>query len=135
MFPSVSNTANPQEEFKKIQERIQEQKKKLSETMQRESSVLNELDNVNLKLSKVETDLRKNAGKPSGKQKRGIETVNSEIAATRESLGKQKDWLARKLRVMQRYGYAGDMVMVLMSAEDISQTIEGLEVPGKSDAL
>ena len=49
--------------------------------------------------------------------------MNKEIAATRESLGKQKDWLARKLRIMQRYGYAGDMVMILMSAEDISQTM------------
>jgi septal ring factor EnvC (AmiA/AmiB activator) len=36
-------------------------------------------------------------------------------------MGKQRDWLARKLRIMQRYGYAGDMVMILMSAEDISQ--------------
>jgi hypothetical protein len=35
-------------------------------------------------------------------------------------MGKQKDWLARKLRIMQRYGYAGDMVMLLMSAGDIS---------------
>ena len=38
LFPSVSNTANPQEEFKKIQERIQEQKKKLAETLRLESS-------------------------------------------------------------------------------------------------
>jgi len=122
LFPSVSYTANPQDEFKKIQERIQEQKKKLAETLLRESSVLSELDNVNVKLSKAETDLRKYR-KILGQTEAEIESVNREIAAVRESLGKQKDWLARKLRIMQRYGYAGDMVTILMSADDISQTM------------
>lgn len=122
LFPSVSNTANPREEFKKIQERIQEQKKKLAETLQHESSVLNELDSVNIKLSKAETDLRRYR-KILGQTEAEIETVNREMAATRESLGKQKDWLARKLRIMQRYGYAGDMVIILMSSEDLSQTM------------
>lgn len=122
LFPSVSNTATPREEFKKIQERIQEQKKKLAETLQHESSVLNELDSVNIKLSKAETDLRRYR-KILGQTEAEIETVNREMAATRESLGKQKDWLARKLRIMQRYGYAGDMVIILMSSEDLSQTM------------
>jgi len=118
LFPSVSNTATPQEEFKKIQEQLQAQKKKLTETLLRESSVLDELDNVNIKLSNVEAALRKYR-KILKQTKSEIETVNRGIAQTRESLEKQKDWLARKLRIMQRYGYAGDMVMVLMSAEDV----------------
>jgi murein hydrolase activator len=122
LFPSVSNTANPQEEFRKIQERIQEQKKKLAETLLRESSVLNELDSVNLKLSKVETDLRKYR-KILGQTEAEIETVNREISNTRANLDKQRDWLTRKLRIMQRYGYAGDMVMILLSADDFSQTM------------
>jgi septal ring factor EnvC (AmiA/AmiB activator) len=120
LSPSVSDAADPQEEFKKIQERIQEQKKKLAETLRRESSVLNELDSVNIKLSKVEADLNKYR-KILARTEAEIETVNAEIEATRESLGKQKDWLSRKLRIMQRYGYAGDMVMILMSAGDLSQ--------------
>jgi len=118
LFPSVSNTATPQEEFKKIQEQLQAQKKKLTETLLRESSVLDELDNVNIKLSNVEAALRKYR-KILKQTESEIETVNRGIAQTRESLEKQKDWLARKLRIMQRYGYAGDMVMVLMSAEDV----------------
>ena len=118
LFPSVSNTATPQEEFKKIQEQLQAQKKKLTETLLRESSVLDELDNVNIKLSNVEAALRKYR-KILKQTESEIETVNRGIAETRESLAKQKDWLARKLRIMQRYGYAGDMVMVLMSAEDV----------------
>ena len=118
LFPSVSNTATPQEEFKKIQEQLQAQKKKLTETLLRESSVLDELDNVNIKLSNVEASLRKYR-KILKQTESEIETVNRGIAQTRESLEKQKDWLARKLRIMQRYGYAGDMVMVLMSAEDV----------------
>lgn len=120
LFPSVSSTANPDEEFKKIQEQIREQKKKLSETLLRESSVLDELDTVNVHLSKVEADLRKYR-KIMRHTESEIETVNREIGKTRENLERQKDWLARKLRIMQRYGYAGDMVMLLMSAEDVSQ--------------
>jgi septal ring factor EnvC (AmiA/AmiB activator) len=120
LFPSVSNASTPQEEFKKIQEQIQEQKKKLSETLMRESSVLNELDNVNVKLSKVEAELRKQRGILKQTEAE-IDEVNKEIANTRKSLDKQKEWLARKLRIMQRYGYAGDMVRLLMSAEDISR--------------
>jgi len=120
LFPSVSSTANPDEEFKKIQEQIREQKKKLSETLLRESSVLDELDTVNIQLSKVEADLRKYR-KIMRRTESEIETVNREIGKTRENLERQKDWLARKLRIMQRYGYAGDMVMLLMSAEDVSQ--------------
>ena len=122
LFPSISQTANPREEFQKIQDRIREQKKKLAETLLLESSALNELDNVNVKLSKVEADLRKYR-KFLRQTEAEIETVNTEMTATRESLKKQKDWLTRKLRIMQRYGYAGDMVMLLMSAKDISQTM------------
>jgi septal ring factor EnvC (AmiA/AmiB activator) len=118
VFPSVSNPAKPEEEFKKIQEQLQEQKKKLGETLLHESSVLNELDNVNIKLSKVEADLRKYRNMLKQTQAE-IETLNGEIAKTRESLQKQRDWLARKLRIMQRYGYEGDMVLLLLSAEDI----------------
>lgn len=120
LFPSVSEAAAPEEEFKKIQKKIQEQKRKLAETLDRESSILNDLDAVNIKLSKVETELRKYR-RILKQTESEIETVNSGIARTQEDLGKQKDWLARKLRIMQRYGYAGDTVMLLMSAEDISQ--------------
>ncbi len=122
LFPSVSHTANPTDEFKKIQDRIKEQKEKLAETLLRESSVLNELDNVNVKLSEVEGALRKYRSNLK-RTEAEIETVNREMAETRARLDKQKEWLARKLRIMQRYGYAGDMVMILMSAEDISQTM------------
>ena len=120
LFPSVSSTANPKEEFNKIQEQIQEQKKKLTEAQQREVSILNELDSVNIKLSKAEMDLGK-YNKSLKKTEAEIGIVNNEIAKTRENIGKQKDWITRKLRIMQRYGYAGDMVMLLMSAGDISR--------------
>lgn len=119
-FPSVSEAAAPEEEYKKVQEKIQEQNRKLAETLKRESSILNDLDAVNIKLNKVEAEFRKYR-KILKQTESEIETINREIAETRESLGKQKNWLARKLRIMQRYGYAGDTVMLLMNAEDISK--------------
>lgn len=119
-FPSVPNTAVPEEEFRKIQEQLREQKKKLSETLLRETSVLDELETVNRKLSKSDADLEKYR-KIMMHTESEIEAVNRDIRKTREHLERQKKWLSRKLRIMQRYGYAGDMVMLLIGAEDISQ--------------
>jgi septal ring factor EnvC (AmiA/AmiB activator) len=120
LVPSVANASTPREDFKKIQEQILEQKKKLANALLRESSVLNELDTVNVQLSRVEAELRRYRN-VLRKTESELAAVNSDIAKTRERLEKQKDWLARKLRIMQRYGYAGDTVLLLMSASDVSQ--------------
>ena len=134
LFPSVSNTANPKEEFNKIQEQIQEQKKRLTETLERESSVLNELDSVNIKLSKVEADLRKYR-KILRQTESEIETVNSEIAKTRESLAKAERLAGEEtqdnaaIRIRRRYGDAPDERRRYFPDD------EGMEISGKPDAL
>src|SRR3990172_8466765 len=118
--PSAASSATPEEEYKKLQEQMQEQKKKLSEVQEKESSVLSELDDVNVKLGKIEAELRRYR-KTLKQTEAEISDVNTQITKTKNSLQRQKDWVKRKLRIMQKLGYSGDIVMMLLSADDISQ--------------
>ncbi len=122
LFSSVSHGATHEEEYKKIQQKMTEQKKKLRETQERESSVLNELESVNIRLGKIETELNRHR-KDLQRTETEISTVTSDIDKMNVVLSKQKEWLKRKLMVMQKFGHFGDMLMVLMSAEDISQVM------------
>ena len=118
--PSVSFDATPQEEYKKVQEKMLEQKKRLSETQERESSILNEIDNVNVNLENIETSLRKHR-KTLKRIESEIEAVNADIARVKSRVEKQKEWIGRKLRVMQRFGYSTDTLAVLLTAADLSE--------------
>lgn len=120
LSPSVSFDATPQEEYKKVQEKMLEQKKRLSETQERESSILNEIDNVNVNLENIETSLRKHR-KTLKRIESEIEAVNADIARVKSRVEKQKEWIGRKLRVMQRFGYSTDTLAVLLTAADLSE--------------
>jgi septal ring factor EnvC (AmiA/AmiB activator) len=120
VFPAVTHGATPQDEYRKIQEKMLEQKKKLTETQQKESSVLNEIENVNARLSRVEAELGKYR-RNLGQTENDIAAVNTEIARTRVKLQTEKEWLKRKLRMMNRLGYSGDVVTLLLTAEDVPQ--------------
>jgi murein hydrolase activator len=120
VLPAATQSATPQDEYRKIQERMLEQKRKLTETQQRESSVLNDIDDVNARLSKVETELgryRKNLRHTENE----IAALDAEITRTRTKLQAEREWLKRKLRMMNRLGDSGDAVTLLLGAEDVSQ--------------
>jgi septal ring factor EnvC (AmiA/AmiB activator) len=119
-FSSVSSGVTPEEEYKKIQEKMSEQKKKLREAQERESSVLNEIEGVNMRLGKIEAELKRYR-KNLKRTETEISSVTSEIEKMNVVLAKQKEWLKRKLIIMHKFGYSGDMLVVLMSAGDISQ--------------
>ena len=120
LFSSGSAGATHEEEYRKLQERMSEQKQKLREAQERESSILNEIEGVNMRLDRIETEL----GKYRTDLKRTeaeISSVTSDIEKTKSILEKQKEWLKRKLVVMHKLGYSGDMLVLLMSAGDVSQ--------------
>lgn len=119
-FSSVSAGATHEEEYRKLQEKMSEQKEKLREAQQRESSILNEIEGVNMRLDRIETELIKYR-KDLKRTEAEISSVTSDIEKTKSVLEKQKEWLKRKLVVMHKLGYSGDMLVLLMSAEDVSQ--------------
>lgn len=120
ILPSVSYSTTPEEEYKKIQKKIREQKKRINRAQKREFSVLNEIEYVNKRLKRIKAELRIFKRKLS-QTRSEIRTVNTEIAKTEISLEKQRDWIKRKLRIMHKFGYSGDIVMLILSVEDISQ--------------
>jgi len=118
--PSISLAAPSELEYKKIQERIDEEKKKLSAAQEREASVLSELDEVNKRLYTAETDLKKY--RTNLKQTEAAISSNTlEMEKIKRSLERQKNWIRRKLRAMNRLGYGGDVLTQILSAEDMAQ--------------
>jgi septal ring factor EnvC (AmiA/AmiB activator) len=119
--PPVTAGVRPhEEEYQIIQKKMAEQRKKLGEALKRESSILGEIEDVNIKLDEIEAELRRYR-KKMRETEAAIRTTTAEIEKTRGTLEKQKDWLKRKLRIMNRFGYSGDMLVLLLSTDDISQ--------------
>ncbi|MBI5633721.1 MAG: peptidoglycan DD-metalloendopeptidase family protein [Nitrospirae bacterium] len=118
--PSISLGASTELEYKKIQEKIDEEKRKLSAAQEREASVLNELDEVNKRLNIAETDLRKYRSNLRQTEVT-ITSIAIEMEKIKRSLERQKNWIRRKLRSMNRLGYGGDVLTQVLSAEDMAQ--------------
>jgi septal ring factor EnvC (AmiA/AmiB activator) len=118
--PASSAQHSHEEEYRILQQKMAEQKKKLSEAQERESSILGEMQEVNMRLGNIETELRMHRKKLRNAEAE-IQSVTTEMEKTKRILEKQKDWLKRKLRIMNRFGYSSDMLVLLMSADDISQ--------------
>ena len=126
ILPSLVFSTSTEDEYKKLQERMHEQKKKLSEVQEREHSILGEIDDVNLRLGKIEPELEKFKKNLRGSEAE-IAVVNTEIEKTKTKLERQKIWLKRKLRTIHRFGYSGDTVVLMMSSDDMSQTMRTLK--------
>jgi septal ring factor EnvC (AmiA/AmiB activator) len=120
VFPSVSFNATPQEEYKTIREKMAEHQKMLTETQRRESSVLTEIDSVNVNLDKIEDSLRqyRRAWLRTGSE---IRAVNADIAIMKSRLERQREWIRRRLTAMQRSGYSTDTLELLLAARDLSE--------------
>jgi len=117
---SAATTSSPEQEYKKLQERLAEEKKKLGAAHARERSVLSELDDVNTRLTKVEEDLRKSR-RSMRQTESAIEQTRQEISQTKSNMDRQQTWIKRKLRSMNRLGYSGDILTQILSAENITQ--------------
>lgn len=122
LLPSLAYSAPQEEEYRKLQEKMQEQKKKLTEVQEREHSILGEIDDVNLRLGRIETTLSK-FRKNLSRTETEIAGVNAEIEKTRATLERQKSWLKRKLRTVHRFGYSADTVVLFMNSADMSETM------------
>ncbi len=120
LFADYCFAATPHEEYKKIQSEINKHKGKLEKVERRESSVLADLENTNKQLNMVEAELRKYRNILRVTESK-ISKVESEISQNRSDIEKRGEWLKRKLRAMQKYGHAADIVMLFLSSEDISQ--------------
>jgi septal ring factor EnvC (AmiA/AmiB activator) len=112
--------ANPQEEYKKIKREIKEQKERIEKAERRERSILTELEETGKELSTVESELRKHRKRLNNTESQ-IAQVEADISLRRGSIERQREWINRKLRAMQKYNYPGDIILLLSGSDDISQ--------------
>ena len=117
---SAATSSSPEQEYKKLQERLAEEKKKLGAAHARERSVLNELDDVNMKLTTAEEALRKSL-RSMKQTESAIEQTRQNISQTKSTMDRQRNWIKRKLRSMNRLGYSGDTLTQILSTENITQ--------------
>ncbi len=115
--------ATPQEEYKKMQREIKAHKEKLEKAERREHSVLTDLENTDRELSVVEAELRKYRKRLKNTESQ-ISKVEAEISLSRGGIERQREWIKRKLRAIQKNRYPGDVALLLSGTEDISQLLK-----------
>ena len=113
------------EEYKKIQKEIDTHREKIEKTKKLEHSILEELDRTNMALNHVQAELRKYREKLRVTENE-IRKVETNISVNKAKLAKQTEWLKRKLRIMQRHGYSGDVILLLSTSGDIAQLMRRL---------
>jgi murein hydrolase activator len=120
LYTGICYAGTANEEYRKIQKEIKKQKQKIEDIKKHESSVLTDIESTNKQLKDVENNLRKFRGKLSETES-GISKLEAEIRANKKNIEKHRDWLKRKLRAIHKYGNSSDTVLLLLSADDISQ--------------
>lgn len=121
LFPlTVHATKNPKEQYKKIQRDIEIHKEKLEQIKKKEYSTLEDIDRVNRRLDNIISELRK--------QRKRIEGINAEIrrieaekSEKEREIEREKAWLIRRLRALQRYGNNLDVMILLTSTDDVGE--------------
>lgn len=122
---TASFAENPHEEYKQIQKDIKTHKKKLESVKKVERSVLGELRKTNAELNEIENQLTVQRRKIK-KIQNNISALQVDINNNRDSLNIQGNLLKKRLRVLQRIGKRNDALLILISGEDISQTLRTL---------
>lgn len=112
--------ATPREEYKQIQKEIKKQKEKLEEARKRESSVLTEIELSNKQMKSVENALYKYKNKLVNTESK-ISKVEYDIAQNKSNIEKHREWMKRKIREINKYGHNWDVVMLLLTSDDISK--------------
>ncbi len=112
--------STPHEEYKKVQKEIKKQKEKLEEVKKRESSVLTEIELTNKQMKAAGNTLYKYKNKLMNTESK-IAKVESEISQNKSNIEKHGEWMKRKIREINKYGHNWDVVMLLLSSDDVSQ--------------
>ena len=119
---SAEDVGVAKKKYKAIQKEIKSQEEKLKQASLTEQSTLSALDRTNRELNTVRVRL--------GKQKARLRETKAEIGKARaeageleEKLRSHREWMARKLRVMHRYGRYGDVLMLLGAARDAPELL------------
>jgi septal ring factor EnvC (AmiA/AmiB activator) len=122
-FAPFVYSSTPREEYRKIKKEIKEQKEKIEKVERRERSILAEIEETGKNLSAVEADLRKYRKRLKNTEAEIIR-VETDISINRGSIERQREWIKRKMRAMQKNWYPGDIILLFAGADDVSQLMK-----------
>jgi septal ring factor EnvC (AmiA/AmiB activator) len=120
ILPDVAVAESPREQYHRIQKEMQKRREKLEQAKRREHSVLGDLDRIGRSLDSIAAELTKQQ-RHVRETESEIRRVENEISAVKGEMQKEKAWLKRRLRVMQRYGQSGDLLFLLTATNDLPQ--------------
>jgi septal ring factor EnvC (AmiA/AmiB activator) len=106
-----------------IKVQIKDQEEKLKRTVEAENITLDNLDKINKRLLAKKQEIKKYQSQLL-KTELEIEDVTTEISRLNSKLDRHRQWMARKLRAMHRHGRFGDMILVLVTAENASDLMK-----------
>ena len=110
------------DEYKRIQKDLKTHKKKLESVKKVEKSVLQDLRKTNAELNEIERQLKTQKEKIK-KIQNNITGVQTEIKDNEEAIQVQGGRLKKRVRTLQRLNIESDALLILISGEDISQTM------------
>jgi septal ring factor EnvC (AmiA/AmiB activator) len=116
-------SATPQEDLKKIKREIKEQREKVEKAERRERSILTEIEETGKDLSTVEVELRKYRKRLKNTESE-ISKVETDISINRGSIERQREWIKRKMRAMQKNWYPGDIILLFSGTDNVSQLMK-----------
>jgi septal ring factor EnvC (AmiA/AmiB activator) len=120
ILPDFVAAETPKEQYHRIQKEMERRREKLEQAKRREHSVLGDLDRLGRSLDSIAEDMRKQQ-RHVRETESEIAKVENEISVLKGEMEKEKAWLRRRLRVMQRYGQSGDLLFLLTATDDLAQ--------------
>jgi len=114
---------NSKKKYRAIQMQIKDQEEKLRRARETEKSTLGAIDEANRKLNAARRELTECRVKLRATEEE-MGRVSSEISSLRSRLDSRRQWMARKLRAMQRNRAQGDALLMLAASEDAADLIK-----------
>lgn len=125
LIAANSYAESPQEKHKQVQEDIITQQEKLESAKKAERSVLEDIRKADIELAELKKQLKIQRKKIGG-ARNNISALQKDINDTEEALQIQSKLLKKRLRALQRHNRDDDIFLILISGEDVSQTIRML---------
>ncbi|MBF0337872.1 MAG: peptidoglycan DD-metalloendopeptidase family protein [Nitrospirae bacterium] len=111
--PGADNTEGKYED---VQKKIRSHREKLETTRKKEGTVVEELERSTTELNKLSSEVKQETAKIRQLNAK-IAVVKQETSRVEASLTNIKSTLRRRLKILQRYGYDIDKILILLNTE------------------
>ncbi|MBV6342138.1 MAG: peptidoglycan DD-metalloendopeptidase family protein [Candidatus Magnetobacterium sp. LHC-1] len=107
---------NTESKYEDVQKKIQSHREKLETTRKKEGNVVEELERSTRELNKLSSEVKQETAKIKQLNAK-ITVVKQETSKVEASLTNIKSTLRRRLKILQRYGYDIDKILLLLNTE------------------